>query len=127
MRQTQRVCGGDVLAGVPHRRRGSERDQIENEDQCCGDGGSAIRWPVVEILAPDWDRRHQLMAELTLASEHHREVVFVGGFDYFLIPHRATGLHDCRHTRDRKSTRLNSSHSLISYAVFCLKKKKHDL
>src|SRR5688572_33402250 len=28
---------------------------------------------------------------------------------------------------DRKSTRLNSSHSQISYAVFCLKKKKDDL
>src|SRR5256886_3899522 len=28
-----------------------------------------------------------------------------------------------RHRRDRKSTRLNSSHSQISYAVFCLKKK----
>src|SRR5688572_32758076 len=30
----------------------------------------------------------------------------------------------CR-TQDRKSTRLNSSHSQISYAVFCLKKKKN--
>src|SRR5688572_32553362 len=29
-----------------------------------------------------------------------------------------------RHRGDRKSTRLNSSHSQISYAVFCLKKKK---
>src|SRR2546430_9571111 len=29
-----------------------------------------------------------------------------------------------RFRRDRKSTRLNSSHSQISYAVFCLKKKK---
>src|SRR5437868_11919025 len=29
--------------------------------------------------------------------------------------------------RDRKSTRLNSSHVSISYAVFCLKKKKHTL
>src|SRR3712207_7289951 len=28
---------------------------------------------------------------------------------------------------DRKSTRLNSSHANISYAVFCLKKKKHKL
>src|SRR2546430_7758133 len=28
--------------------------------------------------------------------------------------------------RDRKSTRLNSSHSQISYAVFCLKKKTHN-
>src|SRR2546430_6972973 len=32
----------------------------------------------------------------------------------------------CAQTRDRKSTRLNSSHSQISYAVFCLKKKKHS-
>src|SRR5215203_6732482 len=29
-------------------------------------------------------------------------------------------------TADRKSTRLNSSHANISYAVFCLKKKKHN-
>src|SRR5256885_8999532 len=29
--------------------------------------------------------------------------------------------------RDRKSTRLNSSHLVISYAVFCLKKKKKQL
>src|SRR5258707_9579223 len=29
-------------------------------------------------------------------------------------------------TQDRKSTRLNSSHANISYAVFCLKKKKCD-
>src|SRR2546430_9424385 len=29
--------------------------------------------------------------------------------------------------RDRKSTRLNSSHSQISYAVFCLKKKKNNI
>src|SRR3954449_12548987 len=28
---------------------------------------------------------------------------------------------------DRKSTRLNSSHTLISYAVFCLKKKKNSI
>src|SRR3989449_6519311 len=31
---------------------------------------------------------------------------------------------DC--SRDRKSTRLNSSHGYISYAVFCLKKKKRS-
>src|SRR6266850_3593303 len=33
-------------------------------------------------------------------------------------------LHPAR--RDRKSTRLNSSHLVISYAVFCLKKKKSN-
>src|SRR5256885_6433720 len=38
------------------------------------------------------------------------------------IAHRVSGLTVT--TRDRKSTRLNSSHLVISYAVFCLKKKK---
>src|SRR5258708_11837956 len=31
-----------------------------------------------------------------------------------------------RERKDRKSTRLNSSHQIISYAVFCLKKKKNQ-
>src|SRR5689334_24556724 len=35
----------------------------------------------------------------------------------------ALGAIDVAETEDRKSTRLNSSHSSISYAVFCLKKK----
>src|SRR5437879_7645607 len=33
--------------------------------------------------------------------------------------------HELIWARDRKSTRLNSSHRCISYAVFCLKKKNH--
>src|SRR5256885_10129181 len=33
--------------------------------------------------------------------------------------------YDPRDSSDRKSTRLNSSHLVISYAVFCLKKKKN--
>src|SRR3989442_7339093 len=36
-----------------------------------------------------------------------------------------TGIGFAIFTRDRKSTRLNSSHVRISYAVFCLKKKKN--
>src|SRR6266436_9022757 len=36
------------------------------------------------------------------------------------------GSRSGRPLRDRKSTRLNSSHGYISYAVFCLKKKKKD-
>src|SRR5438034_6038433 len=32
-----------------------------------------------------------------------------------------------RYLQDRKSTRLNSSHTVISYAVFCLKKKKNNI
>src|SRR5688572_31478933 len=40
---------------------------------------------------------------------------------------RAAGGRRPRNSLDRKSTRLNSSHSQISYAVFCLKKKKETL
>src|SRR2546430_6092205 len=41
-------------------------------------------------------------------------------------PHRAPAAARAGQAHlDRKSTRLNSSHSQISYAVFCLKKKKH--
>src|SRR2546429_3310531 len=44
------------------------------------------------------------------------------------LAHRAivmTGAGDKAFCADRKSTRLNSSHGYISYAVFCLKKKKY--
>src|SRR2546430_5077086 len=41
--------------------------------------------------------------------------------------HGAPAGHLAGHAVDRKSTRLNSSHSQISYAVFCLKKKKRGI
>src|SRR5688572_32023357 len=52
-----------------------------------------------------------------------------------LTPEQVTKLRSVLHynglpidaRRDRKSTRLNSSHSQISYAVFCLKKKKKNM
>src|SRR5256885_4615081 len=48
-------------------------------------------------------------------------------FFAFLAWHGKTGLLDSvAHAGDRKSTRLNSSHLVISYAVFCLKKKKRS-
>src|SRR6478735_9773615 len=40
--------------------------------------------------------------------------------------HQQTGIGLRCHPEDRKSTRLNSSHLVISYAVFCLKKKKNN-
>src|SRR2546427_9507858 len=47
------------------------------------------------------------------------------GLDHRGDPAQMIGVAVRRHhQRDRKSTRLNSSHSQISYAVFCLKKKK---
>src|SRR5438445_12117755 len=41
-----------------------------------------------------------------------------------LKPRTKLAFHLCESQLDRKSTRLNSSHANISYAVFCLKKKK---
>src|SRR5256885_6380922 len=38
----------------------------------------------------------------------------------------STGILSPRRSSDRKSTRLNSSHLVISYAVFCLKKKHNE-
>src|SRR5699024_12695249 len=55
--------------------------------------------------APDGPRRRR-------AARRHR--------------HRGSGPRGRRCLRDRKSTRLNSSHVSISYAVFCLKKKKRN-
>src|SRR5438034_6505177 len=52
-------------------------------------------------------------ARLRPAQQHDRDVQ----------DHRRRALRD---PRDRKSTRLNSSHTVISYAVFCLKKKKKN-
>src|SRR5205085_4104900 len=46
------------------------------------------------------------------------------GVDLRVDQHRQPG--PVRQRLDRKSTRLNSSHSQISYAVFCLKKKKRS-
>src|SRR3712207_7090437 len=63
------------------------------------------RWPSVRTIAAD-------------ARAH--------GFAHVLRGHAKT-INDTLFTRDRKSTRLNSSHANISYAVFCLKKKKTDI
>src|SRR2546429_596895 len=53
-----------------------------------------------------------------------RSFVFLRTLWATVIPSVAVPLSLLDH-RDRKSTRLNSSHGYISYAVFCLKKKKH--
>src|SRR5205085_10182155 len=52
---------------------------------------------------------------------------FVPGWTAERWPDVVAEIHRRGHEIDRKSTRLNSSHSQISYAVFCLKKKKSYL
>src|SRR2546430_6697386 len=67
--------------------------------------------------------------EIYTLSLHDALPIFVGiwsratfgGFLVHMLPVALGGL-----ALDRKSTRLNSSHSQISYAVFCLKKKKNN-
>ena len=45
------------------------------------------------------------------------------GYEMEIITYPGSGISKVEDIRDRKSTRLNSSHKPISYAVFCLKKK----
>src|SRR2546422_7680147 len=72
-----------------------------------------------------------LVGRLHLADEARRDAP--GERESSLNPHegRERDDRDVRallgdQARDRKSTRLNSSHGYISYAVFCLKKKKNS-
>src|SRR2546428_6275601 len=58
------------------------------------------------------------------AGTRHHERVPPRGLGRAVQRPRGRALH--AHGQDRKSTRLNSSHDQISYAVFCLKKKKKN-
>src|SRR3712207_8782859 len=68
--------------------------------------------PIFRRLLDDLEQRVEAL------GGHH--VRLVDDVDLVAVPHRA----ERRLLPDRKSTRLNSSHANISYAVFCLKKKK---
>src|SRR2546430_12630635 len=58
-----------------------------------------------------------------VGSQVSRLVCFIDRFEHHPVVLHISG----NLSRDRKSTRLNSSHSQISYAVFCLKKKNRHL
>src|SRR5438552_11341677 len=80
------------------------------------------------------------LSVLSRTARSHRRGVGLGahsalrGSPHQPALHRSAGRRECQpprrsrqrvgRTPDRKSTRLNSSHQIISYAVFCLKKKK---
>src|SRR2546421_4951219 len=66
-----------------------------------------------EWATSDLERRHAFLATVTLPIASALELGAVGR------------LTSGAPFTDRKSTRLNSSHDQISYAVFCLKKKKN--
>ena len=73
---------------------------------------------------PDWFfRKERYGGILTDIGSHQIEqfLFFAKAKDARLLHSKVANYH---HREDRKSTRLNSSHSSISYAVFCLKKKR---
>src|SRR5690625_6645738 len=75
-------------------------------------------------------RRSSDLGTLQLAMEHtkqtiHNANVLIIGFGRIGIT--IARLFNQIGAKDRKSTRLNSSHVAISYAVFCLTKKKYEL
>src|SRR5206468_8207765 len=63
------------------------------------------------------------IVDARLGEAGHRNAA-VGRRRQRLLGRVAEHAHERRRDVDRKSTRLNSSHDQISYAVFCLKKKK---
>src|SRR5688572_31539368 len=71
---------------------------------------------------------HRSVADLLRSTPALEREVLLHLFDPLRVEHtlfRELEEHPrLYHAEDRKSTRLNSSHSQISYAVFCLKKKK---
>src|SRR2546430_6643984 len=73
-------------------------------------------------------RRARAVAEGGNGSESIPRACFSAGVACSWMtnpPSSTSGSHTAFLNADRKSTRLNSSHSQISYAVFCLKKKKN--
>src|SRR2546429_4623930 len=76
-----------------------------------------IRRPPRSTLFPYTTLFRSLLREQTALDEHLPEELPLAW---------ALARASQRGDTDRKSTRLNSSHGYISYAVFCLKKKKHQ-
>src|SRR5215467_10398959 len=108
-RQRQRHCPAVLLQGhteTPRSCRGAHLDPRASPPARCsepGGGRSAARC----------GDEHQAQSDPELGLCHR--------------PASLGGRIAQAHRSDRKSTRLNSSHLVISYAVFCLKKKKKKL
>src|SRR2546422_4127332 len=83
-----------------------------------------IRRPPRSTLFPYTTLFRSLRTEL-LKAEQSDSVKAVGNGAEYIAKYREFKYHETLFELiDRKSTRLNSSHGYISYAVFCLKKKK---
>src|SRR2546430_17477844 len=106
---------GDLQLAAPEREvlvwSGSPRDPREGRDQW-----SVLAWSPPPVKS----RENGVRGQRDLPSARGAAAVQCSSRCY----HRRHGAGSFRReSGDRKSTRLNSSHSQISYAVFCLKKK----
>src|SRR5690606_41287251 len=96
-----------ALHSFPTRRSSDLADPVAGDGEVLGEAVQAHDRAVPPRVGEERVRRLLGVAERPVGLvEHQRDVV------------------PRRHLGDRKSTRLNSSHVKISYAVFCLKKKK---
>src|SRR3989449_6444790 len=78
-----------------------------------------------ENLAEQYKLTRQAVDEVALASQQRAKQAWDACvFQDEVVPVPVKQKGQTVEFRDRKSTRLNSSHGYISYAVFCLKKKK---
>src|SRR2546427_11893449 len=124
---------GPVVRGC---REAVGRNDDRNNDKWAKDGEARHALSAHRAAScPSWDRTRTLLIQSQACCQLHQgapypktipsarpgergsKIKTVGSGEwYFAARYRTPG--------DRKSTRLNSSHSQISYAVFCLKKKK---
>src|SRR5947207_9527057 len=78
-------------------------------------------------LEPVHAQRADIHVRFALRYEIRDDLAGQGG-EQDAVASVPRGVPQSLHVRvDRKSTRLNSSHTVISYAVFCLKKKKSNI
>src|SRR3712207_6949639 len=84
-------------------------------------------FPYTTLFRSDNARRHAGVVERGDPEPEMRPERHPGGHPHVerSSPWELLPAYDRRRQEDRKSTRLNSSHANISYAVFCLKKKKN--
>src|SRR5438034_6901103 len=81
-------------------------------------------FPYTTLFRSAWIYAAFLMLGFFLRPNSYRAALIAAFINYFIF-FGPEIIHQARHRHeDRKSTRLNSSHTVISYAVFCLKKKK---
>src|SRR5690348_17765727 len=75
-------------------------------------------------LQAEGDERREFLRAIDAVKKRTQRARKHASADEAVPDHRAENVRLAEEREDRKSTRLNSSHPSISYAVFCLKKKK---